>query len=101
VRRVLVVEQGEPIAQLLRATLPAGDWVVYGAADAVDATNLLRDKAFDLIIVDLRLPDDGALDVVRVLHDNDVIASVLLLANRDDVHAAFRGLDGEPCSPVP
>jgi DNA-binding response OmpR family regulator len=100
VRRVLVVEDGERITALLRSLLGVLGWTVEVAADAVAAMSLLWDTDFDLIVIDLRLPGDGALDVVQVLHDNDVIASVLLLANREDVYAAFSGLDGEPWTPA-
>jgi DNA-binding response OmpR family regulator len=100
VRRVLVIEDGERVAGLLRSSLGAFGWTVDVASDAVSAMSLLWDNDFDLIVIDLRLPGDCALDVVRVLHDNDVIASVLLLANREDLHTAFSGLDGEPWSPA-
>jgi CheY-like chemotaxis protein len=99
VQRVLVVEQGEQIAELLRATLPAAGWSVAAASDAIAALELLRDGDTDLIVVDLRLPDDGALEVVRMLHENDVTASVLLLAKREDVQAAFSRLDDVPRLP--
>lgn len=92
VRRILVIEQRDQIAALARATLSAQDWAVEVASDAVSAMKLLWDTVFSLIVVDIQLPDDGALDVVRVLHENDVRAAVLLLANRDDVLAAFSGL---------
>jgi two-component system phosphate regulon response regulator OmpR len=100
VRRVLVVEEGERIAALLRSRLGGWGWTVAVAADAVAAMGLLLDKHFDLIVIDLRLPDEGALEVVRVLHENDVMASVLVLANREDALATFNGLDGERWSPA-
>src|SRR5215510_426532 len=77
VRRVLVVEEGGRIAALLRAQLSERAWAVEAAEDAVAAMGSLRDKDFDLVVIDLRLPDEGALEVVRVLHANDVMASVL------------------------
>lgn len=99
-RQILVVEEGERIAALLRSQLGGWGWTVAAAADAVAAMGLLLAKEFDLIIIDLRLPDDGALEVVRVLHENDVMASVLVLANREDALATFSELHGERWSPA-
>lgn len=97
-RRVLVIEWGERIAAVLRATLAPQGWVVDLAADGVAAMDLLAGGVFDLIVIDLRLPGEGALEVVRMLHEHDVLAAVLLLAGQEDVCAAFSGVGGEPCS---
>lgn len=96
--RALVVEDGERISGLLRSQLCPLGWTVDVAKDAVAAVDLLRKMDVELVVVDLGLPGGGALEVIRGLHDNDVLAAVLLLANRDDVLAALSAADDEQWS---
>lgn len=86
--RILVVEHEETIAALLRDGLTASGCTVevVGGDAAVDR---VLGGAFDVIIIDIGLPGDAALDVVRALREVDVSASVLVVARREVVRKAL------------
>jgi DNA-binding response OmpR family regulator len=95
VRRILLVEHEEPIATMLSESLTAGGCEVEVIADGNTAVDRLQGTDFDLIIIDLLLPDDGVLNVVHALHRNDALAPVLVLAKRDGFRSTRNRPPGE------
>jgi DNA-binding NtrC family response regulator len=62
---------------------------VSGAA----ALHLLKDREFDVIVVDLRMPEMDGLQVIQEIRKRDEITPILLLSGRADmggVNAALR-----------
>jgi two-component system OmpR family response regulator len=91
--RLLLIEDDVQIAQSLgRALRRAGDVVdVYGTAR--DAEQALRTVDYDLVILDLGLPDrDGAV-LLRAMRAQDDHTPVLVLTARDELTDRVRMLD--------
>ncbi len=91
--RILLVEDNNALAEglstILRGTGHAVDVVHDGAsADAVTAT-----EAFDLVILDLTLPEMDGLDVLRSMRARQNQAAVLILTARGTPEERVRGLD--------
>jgi two-component system, sensor histidine kinase and response regulator len=64
-RRVLLVEDN-PAGQLyLRKLLAANSYEVAVADSATDASAMLRSMPFDVILMDIQLPDGSGVDVIR------------------------------------
>ena len=61
--RLLHVEDDEDICRVIRRTLPA-HWTVLQAGTAATATEALSQAQFDLILLDLALPDHGAIKLL-------------------------------------
>jgi DNA-binding NarL/FixJ family response regulator len=66
-RRALVVEDQTTLRDLLVELLQATDWAAEGCATAGAARLLLTRQHFDLLLLDLVLPDAHGLDVLTVL----------------------------------
>jgi DNA-binding response OmpR family regulator len=92
--RILLVEDDRLLGDGLRAGLHgdghAVDWVT-GCAPAAAA---LAAEPFDLVVLDLGLPDGDGLDLLRDLRQAGRDLPVLVLTARDTVDDRVRGLDG-------
>ncbi|PJI96294.1 two-component system OmpR family response regulator [Acidovorax sp. 69] len=91
--RLLLVEDdpmiGEAVADLLRAEHYAVDWARDG--DAADSA--LRTQAYDLVMLDLGLPQRDGLTVLRDLRARKNRTPVLVATARDAVAQRIDGLD--------
>ena len=91
--RILITEDDPALAEALRFTLMqsgyAVDWVQNGAM----ADRALRDAVFDLLILDLGLPELDGFDVLRRLRKHDDRIRVLILSAREAAEEKVQGLD--------
>ena len=65
--QILVVEDEDPIRQLLRTTLEAEGHGVHEARNAQEGRTLAGNRRIDLFLVDLGLPDADGLTLIRHL----------------------------------
>jgi two-component system copper resistance phosphate regulon response regulator CusR len=91
--RILVVEDQENVARVLAKGLREQSFAVDIANDGRQALFLAETNAYDLILLDVLLPEVDGLEVCRTLRTNDVATPVLLLTARDGVAAKVAGLD--------
>ncbi|HEY2928020.1 response regulator transcription factor [Piscinibacter sp.] len=91
--RMLLVEDDRMIGDSLRAALRleghAVDWVRDGAA----AQSTLASERFDLVLLDLGLPQGDGLDVLRALRARQDATPVIVLTARDSLGDRVAGLD--------
>jgi DNA-binding response OmpR family regulator len=64
-RRILVVDDEEIIRDVLYRYLTDQHYTVTTAAGFYDAKACMQNQDFDLLIVDLRLPDGDGVDVIQ------------------------------------
>src|SRR5881394_1194064 len=90
--RILVVEDDEPIADVLRRTLRQEGHEVRSAADGVEGLAMAEEFVPDLVILDLGLPKlDGAEVLRRLRAESDV--PILVLTARSELEDRVDGLD--------
>ncbi len=91
--RILIVEDdktlGSTIATSLRREGYAVDWVETASAALQCATI----ESFDLILLDLGLPDSDGHSVIRTLRERGQQVPVLILTARDGLDERVKGLD--------
>ncbi|GAA4406625.1 DNA-binding response regulator [Advenella faeciporci] len=91
--RILVIEDdsilGSALQEFLRAQGYAVDWVNNGS----QALGAVSAQAYDLLVLDLNLPDMSGLDVLRQLRAQGQQAPTLILTARDGVEDRVAGLD--------
>jgi DNA-binding response OmpR family regulator len=94
VSRILIVEDEERIASFLVKGLRAHGFVTDVAATGNDGLARARSGEFDLMILDIGLPDRDGFSVLRELRTHDRRLPVVILTARDDVSDTVAGFEG-------
>ncbi|NQZ50775.1 MAG: response regulator transcription factor [Moritella sp.] len=90
---VLVVEDQQDIANLIRINLEMIGKKVTCCHNAKDAFQQLRDNVFQLILLDLNLPDMDGLDICKKIRINDAIVPIMMLTARTEELDRVQGLE--------
>ncbi len=91
--RLLLAEDDLPLAEALTALLAGVGYAVDCVHDGASAEALVAVEAFDLVILDLNLPQMDGLSVLRAMRRRGNDAAVLILTARGAPEERVRGLD--------
>ena len=91
--RLLLVEDEDRIASFVQKGLAAHGYTVERVATGREASSRAPSREFDLLILDLGLPDADGLDVLRGWRDRGVRTPVLILSARGEVRDRVEGLE--------
>jgi DNA-binding response OmpR family regulator len=91
--RVLVVEDEESVSSFIKRGLEQESYQVDVAADGASGLGLTEVHEYDLVIMDVMLPDMSGLDVVRELRKRKLEVPVLALTARGELDDRIFGLD--------
>ena len=67
---ILVVEDEAPMRELIKKILRKRDYAVSEAKSVATARSQLKDKTFDLLLMDLTLPDGWGLDILEQISED-------------------------------
>src|SRR5512136_569786 len=85
-KHLLVVDDDPKLRELLRRYLADNQFEVALAADGPSMTRLMQRQPFDLIVLDLMLPGEDGLSIVRRLRGaGEQTPVIMLTAKGDDV----------------
>jgi len=91
--RVLLVEDDEMIGANLQLALEAAGWSVDWVRDGLFATHAWSEGDYTCVLLDLGLPREDGLDVLRRARARGDMTPVLILTARDSVQQRIQGLD--------
>ena len=91
--RILVVEDDPLLAAGLARILSRCGHAVDRAATGIQADNLLRSTTYELVVLDVGLPDIDGFEVLRRFRLRRARTNVLVLTARDAVEDRVHGLD--------
>ncbi|MGR3572536.1 response regulator [Brevirhabdus sp.] len=91
--RVLLLEDDDKIGSAVRDHLAAAGHGVDWARDIAAATEFLAVTAFDLVLLDMGLPDGDGLTVLKRIRQRAILASVIILSARSRVADRIAGLN--------
>jgi two-component system phosphate regulon response regulator OmpR len=104
--RILVVDDDLRLRDLLERYLVQQGFLARGAAHAAAMRRELAEHRFDLIVLDLMLPDADGLDLCRVLRAEGVETPIIMLTAKGDDVDRIVGLEigaddylPKPCNP--
>src|SRR5271157_1284197 len=91
--RILVVEDEKRIADFLCRGLQGAGYAVDAAPTGAAALDLIHTANYDLVILDLMLPDMDGLQVLEKIRTRKASPPVLILSARDALEDRVKGLE--------
>jgi DNA-binding NtrC family response regulator len=76
---ILIVEDKESMAQMLRETLEAEGYGITIARDGLEGVRQLKENRFDLVITDLKLPKKDGIEVLNISKSENPLAPVIVM----------------------
>lgn len=92
-KKILIVEDEEKLSRVLQLELQYENYQTKIAEDGLEALRLLEEETFDLVLLDIMIPQLSGLEVLRRFRKTDEETPVILLTARDEVHDKVSGLD--------
>ncbi len=89
---VLVVDDEKQIVEGLEAVLTADGYDVDTARDGESAWDLLQERSYGLVLVDLKLPELDGLELVRRIRKNDLGSEVIIITGQGSVSSAVEAM---------
>jgi len=93
--RVLVVEDQRKIAQFIKRGLGELGYAVDVADTGSAAATLAAENPYDLVILDVMLPDQSGLDTARAMRTGGFTGPLLMLSALSQTRDKVNGLDAE------
>lgn len=90
---LLIVDDDEEMRDLLRKVLEKEGYRVSVARDGRDALVVLAQGAFDLVVTDMLMPQDGGLELLEVLHRIHPALPVIIVTAFGDWYSYTRALE--------
>jgi len=92
--RILLVEDNERLRGVVSDTLRAHEYLVDAVGTAAAFASAAALVRYDLLIVDLGLPDGDGLAVIRELRSEGCQAPILVITAKATIDARVSGLEG-------
>ena len=89
---ILLIEDDEVLIDGLTDTLSSSGYRVASVTTAAKAKHLIQAQGFDLIILDLGLPDMDGLQLLRQLRRQKIALPIMILTARDDMKDRIEGI---------
>ncbi len=91
--RILVVEDEKKVAGFIKRGLEEEEFSVQLAADGEEGLALAMNGSYDLILMDVMLPEMDGLSVIQALRRKNITTPVLCLTAKDSIDDIVSGLD--------
>ena len=91
--KILLVDDDHNLLEQLKQELIRGKYLIDTAADGEAAIDRISANPYDLIILDIMLPQQDGLTVLRKIRESSIKTPVLLLTARNSVTDKIGGLD--------
>src|ERR1700674_2192958 len=91
--KVLIVEDQDRLGNFLEQGLKECAYTVTWVRTCKDARDALADSSYDVIVLDLGLPDGDGIDLLRQWRGSGFNEPVLILNARDTLADRIKGLD--------
>ncbi|RCK72080.1 MAG: Response regulator of zinc sigma-54-dependent two-component system [Ignavibacteriae bacterium] len=85
---ILIADDEEEFRYMLKMYLESLGYDVSTVSDGVQAINVVQEKAFDLALLDIKMPKVDGIDVLKFFKENFPNIEVIMLTGVDDVKIA-------------
>ena len=88
--RILLVEDDDDVRSLMQTTLEFNGHSVVEARDCSTAMQLLKGQDFDVVLLDITLPDGKGFTVARFLQENNLSQKVIMITGTAGLENAVK-----------
>jgi|SRR5690625_833336 len=92
-KRILIVEDEDKLSRVIQLELQYENYETAIASNGKDALRYIEEEAWDLVLLDIMIPQLSGLEVLRRVRKKDNATPIILLTARDEVHDKVSGLD--------
>jgi DNA-binding NtrC family response regulator len=93
---ILIVDDEEIIRDLLAEVLE--DYTVSQASDGREAIDILKERKFDLVITDLRMPNVPGEEVVKYARETYPDIGVIVISAYSSLHTVSQSITNGACA---
>ena len=90
--KVLVIDDEADFCELVVKRLIAGKMNAEGIQDGAKALELLKHKDFDVVVLDVKIPGIGGIEILRWVKANRPGIEVIMLTGDQSVEAGIKGM---------
>ena len=90
---VLLIEDDAVVSKIVERTLGVNGCSYTSRTNATEGEELARKKHFDVIILDLGLPDKNGMEVCKSLRSDGITTPILILSAMSGVKTKVQGLE--------
>lgn len=90
---ILIVEDEQKLSRVIQLELEYESYQTEIASNGKEALRLIEEKEWDLVLLDIMLPELSGLEVLRRVRRSNNNTPIILLTARDLVHDKVSGLD--------
>ncbi len=87
--RILVVDDEEALRTVLSTELTSEGYEVSTAADGGEAIDLVKDNNYDLVLLDIKMPNVDGFEVLKYVKENKPDMKVIMLTGFADLKNAI------------
>jgi len=91
--RVLLVEDDRGVSRFIKKGLKEEGYVVDVAFDGEEGLHLALSQSFDLIILDILLPEMNGYEVLKSIREKRIVIPVICLTAKDEKEDIIQGLE--------
>ncbi|GGN58723.1 response regulator transcription factor [Oceanobacillus indicireducens] len=91
--KILIIEDEQKLSRVLQLELEYENYETGVADNGKDALRLIEEENWDLVLLDIMIPELSGLEVLRRVRRFDEETPIVLLTARDEIHDKVSGLD--------
>ena len=91
---ILIVEDKESMAEMLRETLESEGYRVISATDGAEGIRLLKEDRVDLVLTDLKLPKKDGMGVLNASKEENQLIPVIVMTAFGSIEIAVDAMKG-------
>ena len=91
--RILIIEDEQPLAEAVSQLLMKQKYITDICLDGNSGLDSALTNVYDLILLDIMLPNLDGFEILSTLRKNSIMTPVLILSAKEDISSKVKGLD--------
>lgn len=91
-KNILIVDDDKEIQKALSIALQQEEFAMVSAFTIKEAVFYVKEHLFDLILLDIMLPDGNGFDLLQIIREQKIYVPVICLSSKDDEAVKVAGL---------